>query len=111
MSQKRAKKLALVSTTSTLVTEDSKEAILVSAKELEQVTYIQYFIAFPSDVTKDGLALNLVLALFDLDSKVNAMHPAFIERLGLMVQTINIVTQKIDSTTFETYRIVVKAFK
>ena len=51
MSQKRAKKQAPVSTTSTLVTEDGKETILVSAKKLEQVTCIQYPIGFLGGVT------------------------------------------------------------
>ena len=46
MSQKKLKKLVLVLATSTLVTEDSKKAILISAKGLEQVTYIQYPIIF-----------------------------------------------------------------
>ena len=73
MPQKKAKKLASVSMTSTSVTEDSEKAILVSVKELEQVTCIQYFIAFPGDITQDGSALDLVLALFDLNSEVNTI--------------------------------------
>ena len=43
---RKSQKLVLVLTTSTMVTEDSEEAILISAKELEQVMYIQYYIAF-----------------------------------------------------------------
>ena len=100
----------LVLTTSTSVTEDSEEATLVSAKELEQVTYIQYPIAFPGGVNQDGLALSPVLALLNSGSKVSAMHPAFAERLGLVVQTTNIGAQKIDGTTLETYGMVVAAF-
>ena len=38
------------------------------------------------------------------------MHPAFIENLGLVVQTTNVGAQKIDGTTLETYRMVVAAF-
>ena len=110
MPQEGAKKLALVSTTSTLVIENSEEAILVSVKELERITCIQYLIAFPGDVTQDGSALDSVLALFDSDSEVNVMHPAFAERLGLVVQTTNIGTQKIDGTAFEIYEMVVAAF-
>ena len=79
-----------VLTISTLVTEDSEEAILASAKELKQVTYIQYPIIFPGGVTQDGAALDSVSALLDLGSKVNAMHSAFVERLGLVVQTTNV---------------------
>ena len=99
-----------VSTTSTLVTEDSEEATLVSVKELEQVTCIQYFIAFPGGVTQDGSALGPILALLDLGSEVNAMHPAFVERLGFVVQITNVVAQKNDDTTLETYGMVVAAF-
>ena len=99
-----------VSTTSTSVTEDSEEAILASVKELERVTCIQYPITFPGGVTQDGVALDFVLALFDLGSKVNAMHLAFAERLGLVVRTSNVGAQKIDVTTLETYRMVVAAF-
>ena len=99
-----------VSTTSTSVTEDSEEATLVSAKELERVTCIQYPIAFPGGVTQDGSALGPVLALLDLGSKVNAMHPAFAKNLGFVVQTTNVGTQKIDGTTLETYGMVVAAF-
>ena len=51
MSQEETKKVVLVLTTSMLVTEDSEEAILVSAKELEYVTCIQYLIASLGDVT------------------------------------------------------------
>ena len=99
-----------VSTTSTLVTEDSEEAILVSAKKLEQVTCIQYPIAFLDGVTQDSSALNLESALFDSGSKVNVIHPAFIERLGFMVQITNVGAEKINGITLETYGIVVAAF-
>ena len=62
--------------TSTLVTENSEEAILVSVKELEPVMCIQYLIAFPGSKTQDGLALDPVSELFNSDSKVNAMQSA-----------------------------------
>ena len=38
------------------------------------------------------------------------MHPAFAERLGLVVRTTNVGAQKIDGTTLETYGMVVVAF-
>ena len=38
------------------------------------------------------------------------MHPAFAERLGLVVQATNVGTQKIDDTTLETYGMMVAAF-
>ena len=62
------------------MTEDSEKASLVSFKELEQVTCIQYLIAFLGSVNQDGSALDLVLALLDSSSKVNGMHPAFAEK-------------------------------
>ena len=99
-----------VSTTSTSVTGDSEKATLVSAKELERVSCIQYPIAFPGGVTQDGSALGPVSALLDSGSEVNAMHPAFAERLGLVVRTTNVGAQKIDGTTLETYGMVVAAF-
>ena len=107
---RKSQKLALVLTTSTLVTEYSEEAILKSFKELKQVTCIQYPIAFPGAETQDGSALDPMSALLDLGSKVNIIYPAFAKRLGLVVQTTNIGTQKIDGTTFETYEMVIVAF-
>ena len=95
---------------STLVTEDIEKAILVSVKELEWVMCIQYPIAFPGVITQNDSALDLVLALLDLDSEVNAMYLAFAERLGLVVQTTNVGAQKIDGTILETYGMVVAAF-
>ena len=92
------------------VTEESEEATLVSAKELERITYIQYPIAFPGGVTQDGSTLGPVSALLNLGSEVNAMHLAFAERLGFVVRTTNVGAQKIDGTTFETYGMVVATF-
>ena len=85
MSRKRAKKLVSVSTISTSVTEDSEKATLVSTKELEQVTCIQYPIVFPGGITQDGSALGPVSALLDSSIEINAIHSAFAERLGLVV--------------------------
>ena len=99
-----------VSTTSTLVTEDSEETILASAKELEQVTCIQYLITFPGGVTQNGVTLDPVLAFLNLGSEVNAIHPAFAERLGFVMRTTNVGAQKIDGTTLKTYGMVVAAF-
>ena len=95
---------------STSVTKDSEEAILVSAKELEQIIYIQYLITFPGSVTQDDSVLDSMSALLDLSSKINAIHPVFAERLGLVIQTTNVSTQKIDGTTLETYRMVIAVF-
>ena len=92
------------------MTEDSEEAILVSAIKLKQVIYIQYPIIFPGSVTQDGSTLDLLSAFFDSGSEVNIIHPAFARRLGLVVQTTNVGAPKIDDTTFEIYRMVLIAF-
>ena len=41
----------LVLTTSTSVTKNNEEVILIIAKELEQIMYIQYLIAFQGNIT------------------------------------------------------------
>ena len=110
MFREETKKLASVSTNSTLVTEDSEEAILVSTKKLERVTYIQYLIVFLGGVTQDSSVLNPILALFDSSSEDNAMHPAFAKRLDLVMQTTNVSAKKINGTTFKTYEMVVAVF-
>ena len=110
MPQEGAKKLVLVSTTSTSVTKDNEEVFLVSVKELKQLTCIQYLIAFSGGITQNGSALDPVSAFLDSGSEVNTMHPAFAERLGLVVQATNVGAQKIDGTTLETYGMIVAVF-
>ena len=110
MSWKKVKKLVSILTISTSVTKDSKEVILASAKDLKQIMCIQYSIIYPSYKTQDGSVLDSILALFDSGSKLNVMHLAFAEKLGLVVKFINVGTQKIDSTTFEIYGMVVAVF-
>ena len=51
-----------------------------------------------------------MLVFFNSGIEVNTIHPTFAEKLGLVVKFTNVGTQKIDSTTFETYEIVVAAF-
>ena len=72
------------------VSKDSEEIILVSAKKLEWIMCIQYLIVFPSGITKNGSALDPMSALFDSNSEVNVIYPAFAKKLGLVVQTINV---------------------
>ena len=52
----------------------------------------------------------LVLALFDLDSKVNAIYPTFAKELDLFISPIDVRIQKIDSNMLDTFGIVVAAF-
>ena len=72
------------------MTENSEKVILVNVKNLEQVMYIQYLIAFSGGITQNVSALNPVLALLDSGSEVNVMHPAFVKRLGFVVQATNV---------------------
>ena len=72
--------------------KDSEEVILISAKELERVTYIQYPIVFLGGIIQDGSALASVSTILDSSNEVNVMHPAFAERLGLVVWTTNVGT-------------------
>ena len=85
MSQKKAKKQVLISTTSNSMIKNSKETILVSDKELEQVMYIQYFIFFYGSLTQVDSVPDLVSAFLDLNSEINTIHLVFIKKLGLVV--------------------------
>ena len=38
------------------------------------------------------------------------MYPIFIEKLDLIIQSINIIAQKIDGTTFKIYKMIVAVF-
>ena len=49
-------------------------------------------------------------ALFDLASKVNAVHPAFAKKLGLLIRPTNVRAQKINGTTLNNFGIVVVVF-
>ena len=51
-----------------------------------------------------------VSALLDSGSEVNAVHPAFAKELGLPIRPTDMGAQNIDSTTLETYEMVVTAF-
>lgn len=49
-------------------------------------------------------------ALIDSSSEINVMYPAYVKKLGLVVQKTNMVAQKINGTTLETFEIVIAAF-
>ena len=49
-------------------------------------------------------------AFLDSSNKVNAIYPAFVEKLGFVIWSINIGAQKIDSTILETYRMIIAVF-
>ena len=92
---RQAKKLVAVLATSTSVTDKKTE------EELEWVPCIRYPITFKKDQME---------ALLDSGSKINAISQGFAQQLGLRIRKTNIGAQKIDSTTLETYGMVVSTF-
>lgn len=63
----KAKKLALVLTTSIPVTDDAEEVML------KRVPYIHYLVQFQEEKVR---------VLFDSGSKVNSMSPTYVEKVG-----------------------------
>ncbi len=90
---RQAKKPVAVSAISTSITDKKTE-------ELKRVPCIQYPVTF-NDQTE---------ALLDSRREVNAISQAFAQQLGLKICKINVGAQKIDSTTLETYKMVVSTF-
>ena len=78
------------------VTDDSKEVV--------RVPCIYYPIWF-----QEGQGQ--VKALLDSNSKINAMSPAYVEKLGLKARKTNIGVQKIDGSAFKTFEIVIADFQ
>lgn len=64
---------------------------------LERVPCIWYLVIFK----------NQIEALLDLKSEINKVNTAFASQLGFKIHKINIGAQRIDSTTFETYEMIV----
>ena len=52
--------------------------------------YIQYPIIFQSNLIEIGKVLDLISAFFDLDHKVNAIYPTFVEEFGFAIRFTNI---------------------
>ena len=113
-----AKKLVSVSATSTPVTETREETveIMETVREgkdgeeskgeypnLAQVLCIRYPITFQKKSV-------LVLAFLDSGSDVNAIHPTSAQELGLPIKTIDVGSQKIDSTILDIFEMVVVTF-
>ena len=91
-----------VSATSTPVTVAREKGV---GKNLEANITRVPCIRYPINFRKKSVS-----TLLDSDSEVNAVHPAFVKELGLPIRPTDVRTQKIDSTTLETYRMVVAAF-
>ena len=94
----KTKKLVLVLATFLSVTETSKEDNIA----LQKVLCVYYPIRFKKKE---------VQALINLGSEVNTMTPAYTAKLGLKVQKTNIGAQKIDSSTLDTFKIVLADFQ
>ena len=73
-------------------------------KYLENLARV-FCIRYPINIRKKS-----VLALFDSDSKVNAIHLTFAKEVGLPIRLTDVGVQKIDGTMLNTYGIVVAAF-
>ena len=83
------------------MTEASKEAQKVILDRLPCNHY-------PLQFRKDKGAI--IWVLIDLDSKVNAMTPAYAKHLGLQVRKIDVGAQKIDGSWLRTFEMVVVGF-
>ena len=86
-----------VSATSVPVTDGGKEVVV-------RVLYIYYPVQFQENQGQ-------VRALLDSGSEVNAMSPAYAEKLGLKTRKTNVGAQKIDGSALETFGMVIADFQ
>lgn len=96
----RAKQLVSILATflSTIV------ASIEAPTSLRCVSCINYPVLFQKN------PVSSVLALINSGSKVNAMHPAYAKKLGLVIQKTDVKAQKIDNITLETFGMIIAAF-
>ena len=98
----RIKKLVTVSAISMPVIVIREETFGKNlGSNFAQVLCIQYPINFRQ---------KYVLALFDLGSKINAIHPTFAKELGLVIRATKIRAQKINNIILDTFEILVAVF-
>ena len=86
------------------VTDGGEEVVL------ERVPCIHYPVRFQEDSKQEGQQQQ-VRALLDSGSEVNAMSPAYAERLGLKTRKTNVGAQKIDGSALETFGMVIADFQ
>lgn len=86
-----------------LIIVSNPEGLTISILLLKRVLYIQYSMQFKKYQVK-------IQALLDSNSEVNAITPAYMARLDLKVQLIDIEAQKIDNSIFEIFEIVLASF-
>lgn len=90
------KQLIAVLANFTSVTETSR---VNTSQLLERVLCIYHLLHFQKN-------LRGIYALIDLSSEVNIITQAYVAKLGLKIQKIEIRAQKIDDFTFNTFKIV-----
>ena len=73
-------------------------------KKTVKMPYIYYLVWF-----QDGQ--EQVRALLNSGSEVNAINPTFAQKPSFHIQKINVKAQKIDGSTFETFKIVIADFQ
>ena len=71
---------------------------------LKRISSINYPVLFQKDPAGP------VSAPIDSSNEVNAIHPAYIKKLGFDIQKTNIEAQKIDGTTLENLGMVIAIF-
>lgn len=81
------------------MTKANKEDVI-----LDHVPCIPYPVCFWKDQDK-------VLALINLESKVNTMTPTYVLKLGLTVRPTNIRVQKVDDSILKTFSMVLASFQ
>ena len=86
--------------TSALVTGANKEAQEII---LEHVSYIYYPVQFKKDKEVIG-------ALIDSGSKINAMTLVYVSKLGLRIRKTDIRAQKTDGSLLRTFGMVIAGF-
>ena len=97
----QAKKLVSVWATSASVIGANEEAQEVI---LDRVPYIYYLVQFRKDK-------EVIKALIDSGSKVNAITPAYAKQLGLQVRKTDVGAQKIDGSSLRTFGMVIAGFQ
>ena len=97
----QAKKLVSVLATSVSMTGANKEAQKVI---LEQIPCIHYLVQFQK-------YKEVIRALINSGSKINVITPAYTFKLGFQVQRTDVGAQKIDSSSLQTFGMVIDSFQ
>ena len=71
---------------------------------LVRVPYIHYLLRFQKDIVD-------IRVLVDASSEVNNMTPVYISKLGLQFHPTNVGAQIVDSSTLDTFEIVLANFQ